>query len=257
MTRGVPVVATTRHPEALKCLRELGATVLRADAESGAGLRDLREHVEAGCRVVHSVPTLRTASGALDPTPRLLDALGDRPVRMLYISTTGVYGRAREVDETTPVDPQTERERLRIRAEEAVIAGPWSALVLRPAAIYGPGRGVHVSMQQGEYKLVGDGGNFVSRIHVEDLAMHVVSGLLSDVAGAFPVADEEPCRSREIAEFCARLLGLPMPGSIEPALAGETRRSDRRVDGRAIRRLLGIELKYPSYKSGIPAALAC
>jgi hypothetical protein len=27
------------------------------------------------------------------------------------------------------------------------------------------------------------------------------------------------------------------------------------VDGRAIRRLLGVDLKYPTYRVGIPAAL--
>ena len=42
-------------------------------------------------------------------------------------------------------------------------------LVLRPAAIYGPGRGLHTAMREGRFKLVGDGGNWVSRIHVDDL----------------------------------------------------------------------------------------
>ena len=41
-----------------------------------------------------------------------------------------------------------------------------------------------------------------------------------------------------------------------PAEVSETRRSNRKVDGRAIRRLLGIELRYPSYRTGIPASLA-
>ena len=34
---------------------------------------------------------------------------------------------------------------------------PESSIVLRPAAIYGPGRGVHVSIAEGRYRLVGDG----------------------------------------------------------------------------------------------------
>jgi hypothetical protein len=43
--------------------------------------------------------------------------------------------------------------------------------------------------------------NVVSRIHVDDLATHVEAGLLAEVTGVYPVADEESCTSREIAEF--------------------------------------------------------
>jgi nucleoside-diphosphate-sugar epimerase len=144
---------------------------------------------------------------------------------------------------------------LRVEAEQAVAQGPWPSLVLRPAAIYGPGRGVHVALREGSFQLANDGSNFVSRIHVDDLATHAGHSLLSDLTGAYPVADEKPCSSREIAEFCANLLGLPLPESVTEESLSETRRSDRRVDGSAIRRLLGIELRYPSYRQGIPAAL--
>ena len=68
-------------------------------------------------------------------------------------------------------------------------------MILRPAAIYGPGRGVHVSMEEGRFRFVGGGDNFVSRIHVDDLAAHVEAALLSDITGAWPVADEHPCTS--------------------------------------------------------------
>jgi nucleoside-diphosphate-sugar epimerase len=110
-------------------------------------------------------------------------------------------------------------------------------------------------MREGSFRLAGDGSNFVSRIHVDDLAAHAEKALLSDLTGAYPVADEEPCSSREIAEFCAGLLGLPLPEAVSEEELSETRRSDRRVDGSAIRRLLGLELRYPSYRQGIPAAL--
>jgi nucleoside-diphosphate-sugar epimerase len=84
---------------------------------------------------------------------------------------------------------------------------------------------------------------------VDDLAAHVEAGLLSDITGAYPVADDEPCTSREIAEFCAKLLDLPMP----PEQA-KTFSTSRRVDGSAIRRALGITLRYPSYRVGVPAS---
>src|SRR5690606_28110 len=133
--------------------------------------------------------------------------------------------------------------------------GPWSSMVLRPAAIYGPGRGIHVSMAEGRYRLVDGGSNFVSRIHVDDLSAHAVAALEGELGGAWPVADEYPCTSSEIAVFCADLLGLDPPESVAAENVHHTRRADRRVDGSAIRTKLGITLRYASYRTGIPASL--
>lgn len=205
--------------------------------------------------VLHSIPVIRRTEGPWEPTPLLVEGLRGKARRVVYISTTGVYGDAREVNETTPVNGRTPRETLRLEAEKAVAEGPWSSCILRPAAIYGPGRGAHVSMQEGKWKIGGDGSNFVSRIHVDDLATHALAALTSDLTGAWPVADEEPCTSIEITRFCCDLLGLPIPESVAPGSLDETRRADRRVDGRAIRARLGITLEYPSYRTGIPASL--
>ena len=223
--------------------------------EPGA-LRGVVSRAGRGCRVLLSVPTIQSPGGLLDPTPEIVDALGDRPRRVVYLSTTGVYGNAKLVDETTLIAPVTHRQRLRVAAEEAVTGGPWASMILRPAAIYGPGRGVHAAMRQGRFRLAGDGSNFVSRTQVDDLAALAVAALQSSATGAYPVADDEPCTSREIVEFCAQLLGLPLPASVTENEVSETRRSDRQVNGSAIRRILGVGLKYPSYRTGIPAALA-
>lgn len=254
--RGVPVIATTRDPQKLEEVAALGGVVLRLDVFEQETLRRLREAVAGPVRVLHSIPVVEGPEGPLDPTPPLLEALAGRIRRLVYLSTTGVYGAARVVDETTPVAPLGERERLRVGAEQAVLGGDWPALVLRPAAIYGPGRGVHESIRLGRYRLAGDGANFVSRIHVDDLAAICDAALASEITGAYPVADEEPCSSRQMAAFCAGLLGLPLPERTDPAALHRTRQVDRRVDGRAILRLLGLTLRYPSYRTGVPAALA-
>ena len=253
--RGVRVTATTRRPEELDELRVLGARVERLEATEPESIRSALRGVEPGVRVLHSIPTVAGPAGARDATPALLDALGSRPERIVYLSTTGVYGAASHVDETTPVDETSPRERPRLDAEQAVAAGPWSWLVLRPAAIYGPGRGVHERIRRGTFRLVEDGANYVSRIHVEDLAALAEAALFSELTGAWPVADEEPCTSREMAEFCAGLLGVPVPSSMPRAEAHHTRRANRRVDGRAICRSLGVTLRYPSYRTGVPASL--
>ncbi len=252
LARGACVTVTTRHPEKLAALGAAGACVLSLDASRPESLRDA---VRSGVRVLHSIPSVGEGDQLSDPTPGLLAAVADAAERIVYLSTTGVYGAASLVDEHTAPAPRTPRESLRFNAEHAVLKGPWSSLVLRPAAIYGPGRGVHASMRAGSFRLLSDGSNYVSRIHVDDLAAHAEAALLSKIEGAYPVADEEPCRSRDIAQFCCELLRMPPPPSAESELH-ETRRADRRVDGTAIRRLLDLELKYPSYRVGIPASIA-
>ncbi len=256
LSRDARVIATATDDSKLQELRAAGADARRVDVFEPKTLEELGGEVPQGTSVLLSVPLLREEGKLFDPTPQLLEALGDRPARVIYLSTTGVYGKTREVDETTAAAPVTERQRLRVKAEKQVAAGPWSSLILRPAAIYGPGRGVHVALREGRFRLVGDGGNWVSRIHVDDLARHVVAAFGSPLTGAFPVADECPCRSHEIAEFCSKLLDLPMPPSATESDVDETRRSDRRVDGGAVRQALGVRLRHPSYRSGIPASLA-
>mgnify|MGYP000123796959 CR=1 FL=1 len=255
LRRGVPVLATTRNPQKLEEVAALGGLILRLEVFEEETLRRLSEAAPGEVRLLHSIPVVEDSDGPFDPTPELLEALGGRIRRLVYLSTTGVYGAATHVDETTPAAPLGERERLRVAAEQAVLGGEWSALVLRPAAIYGPGRGVHESMRQGRYRLAGDGCNFVSRIHVEDLAAIAEAALDSELTGVYPVADAEPCTARRMAEFCAGLLGLPVPESVQADGLHRTRQVDRRVDGGAILRLLGVELSYPSYRVGVPASL--
>lgn len=253
LKRGYRVVAAARDPGRLTLPAEAGR--IRVDTADPRSLAALGQ-APPDCLVLHSVPLVESADGEpADPTPQLMAALGDRPSRVVYLSSTAVYGGQAEVDETTPPAPRTRREHLRLQAEQAVQAGRWSSMVLRPAAIYGPGRGIQVSLPRGDFRLLGDGSNWVSRIHVEDLAELACTALLSSAEGAWPAADLEPARSCEVAEFVSRLLGCPMPESSPPGLLHETRRANRRVDARGLYRLLGLEPRYPSYREGIPASI--
>lgn len=251
LEEGHAVAATARNPAQLPAK----VRAIEWDAAAPDAAEKLRAAAVPGATVLWSLPTLRTDDGLDETAPRLLPALAGVANRVVYLSTTGVYGPAQRVDETTPITPQTQRQRLRAAAEEAVLSGPWSSLVLRPAAIYGPGRGVQVAIPKGKYKLVGAGETYTSRIHVDDLAAIATAALLSDLTGAWPVADDEPSTSHAIAEFVCDLLSIPRPESVTPDRVDETRRANRRVDGRAVRQRLGVSLRYPSYRVGIPASV--
>lgn len=236
---------------------ETSAVVRNADRFrdlEAAGLRlfDLERVVEAppappeGAIIALLIPPLVDLENT-----RIRQCIGkSKPRRIVYVSSTGVYGAETEINEESVATPDDARGFRRIEEERWVSGGPWSSLILRAAAIYGPGRGVQAALRQGRVPR-GSDSSVVSRVHVDDLAGMVDAGLFSAVAGAWPVADEEPSPTAEIVRWCLERQGMKSPGDFAPS--GSMR--GRRVDGRKIREILGVELKYPSWKSGVPASL--
>jgi nucleoside-diphosphate-sugar epimerase len=224
------------------------------DSANPETVSEFCRRVPAGTSILHSVPLVRNGHAWFPPTEALAPLL-ERAARIVYLSTTGVYGAQTHVDENTVPAPRTARETMRVDEERRVRELCPSTLILRPAAIYGPGRGVHVSLRNGTHRLWGNGANYISRIYVDDLAALCAAALQAELGGAYPVADETPCQAREITEFCASLLGVAAPAPTGRLPEDDTRSANRQVDGRAIYRLLGVELRHKSHQTGILAAL--
>src|ERR1700722_10160277 len=106
------------------------------------------------------------------------------PKRVIYVSSTGVYGDQVDVNAETVPRPNDVRGRQRLEEERWVASGPWTSLILRAAGIYGPGRGVHAALREGKLLRSLDAG-VVSRIHVDDLAAIIEAGIFSNVEGAW------------------------------------------------------------------------
>ena len=233
--RNVPVYAAVR-----------GAARFTEFTALGVQIRGLApDNIPKGAVLVHSVPPLP------DPENSAIRALihDIAPRRIIYISSTGVYGAQTRVDESTPPAPNDEKGRARLDEEEWLAATGASTLILRSAAIYGPGRGIHTRLR--ENKVPRGTGGVVSRIHVDDLAALLEAAIESKMDGAWPVADEHPAPSEDVAAWCADRMGIAMPDVPGPGfpVAG------RNVDGGGIAALLGVELQYKSYRTGIPASL--
>jgi nucleoside-diphosphate-sugar epimerase len=244
----------------------LAGRLLRRGVEVFAAVRGterFRELADSGVRLVELagpmlLPRNATLANLIPPlTEPENSALRETiqklaPKRVVYVSSTGVYGGQTEIDWDTPAEPNDERGRLRLEEERWIASGPWSSLILRAAAIYGPGRGVHVAIREGRMPR-GGGSGIVSRIHVDDLAAIVEAGLFSDIQGAWPVADDAPCSSAEIAAWCAQLLKIDSAGGNENLGTSVT---GRKVNGRKIREILEVELTYPSWQAGVAACFA-
>lgn len=249
-------------------LTRLALVEARAGREVWAATRDSERRAElarAGVRVGLLDDVLLQTEGAhvvLSVPPdagldaRLEEALKQRPPsRLVYLSSTGVYGVARgEVDEDTPVDPSTPSARGRLDAEARF--RPLGATVLRIAGIYGPGRGVHSRLLAGTWRLPEGGGGRISRVHVDDLVEALRVALERGEPGAvYCVADERPATQRETATWLCQRLGLPLPPTVPLASLHESLRGDRSVRNARLKHL-GWRLKYPDFESGFAAVLA-
>jgi nucleoside-diphosphate-sugar epimerase len=266
---GARVVATARREDAAAALRTRlgdGVDVRTADVFAPETLGG--GWIPAGAVVVDSVPPdLERGPHGAHVARALADAGGGR---IVYLSSTGVYakGDGAWVDEDTPTAPEGARGLARVVEEDVYFAAAAAAtgsrleaVSLRIAAIYGPGRGVQERLRAGAYRVPGDGQNFVSRVHVEDLARVVVAaGSVAPLPRrVFVVADDLPCRAREHAVGVAALLGLAPPDSVPMAelspLAAELGGANRRIRNVRLHEELGLTLDFPTWREGVPASL--
>lgn len=225
-----------------------GTAVHPASDAPHSAVDTLRAAVRADTDVVVSFPPDGASDAAFAPALR-----GAR--RIVYISTTGVFGAVSgHVDDDTPVDPNDARAAPRLHAEDL-----WrdvGAIVLRAPAIYSAGSGLHKRLLAGTHRLVEDGNRYVSRIHVDDLAVLALAALeRAEARSTYVVGDHEPATQRAVVEFLCARLALPLPPAISASDAPPTLRGNRIVDGSRALRDLGVTLRYPSYREGYEAVL--
>jgi len=236
--QGVHVAAAVRREEHAERLSGLGleSRLLPAFDER------LRSSIDAATHVVVSFPPDGVSDARLAPVLARAGAI-------TYVSSTAVYGELRgRIDDQTATPPPDARSASRLTAEGIYRA--LGATILRCPGIYGPERGLHVRLLRGEYRLPGDGRATLSRIHVEDLARFVLA------AGAvrsetFVVGDLEPASHLEVVTFLCAAYALPFPPSVPLEDVHFTLRADRAIDAERARRVLGVDLAFPSYREGM------
>jgi len=137
-----------------------------------------------------------------------------------------------------------------------------------PGQIYGPGglfkNLMYEWMKKGKYRVVGSGDNYIPRIHVEDCAEAYVRVLEKMPIGErFIIADDGPCTAREFADCMADNMNVPkpksVPGFVIRAVLGklmyETITMNCRVSNTKAKKHLDWQLKFPTYRDGLPAAI--
>lgn len=201
---------------------------------------------------------------------RFLPMLVPSPLRLVYISTTGVYGDCGggTVTESSPVKPSNERAERRVAAEALLTA--WAdrnscqLIILRAPGIYGPGRLGIERIQAGMPVLSEAEASPGNRIHVDDLASCCLAALSTTVpAGIYNVGDDDHRSSTSFTGEVARQLELPPPPQISRKAANDAfspqrlsfMTESRRVDTSKMREVLGVTPRYANPEDGIRASL--
>ncbi|MDJ0357036.1 SDR family oxidoreductase [Paenarthrobacter sp. PH39-S1] len=179
-----------------------------------------------------------------------------RPERVLFVSSTAVYGRSGggSVDEQTPPEPATATARILREAEELLHAIRPDAVVLRLAGIYGPGRTMLIDQVSSGSARIPEGPQCTNRIHRDDAAAAIVhlTTAVPSPGTIYLGTDDSPAELGDVLTFLAGELGLPQP---PVGAAGAAVRASKRCSN-ALLRATGFNFMYPSYREGYRAVLA-
>lgn len=194
----------------------------------------------------------------------VLDALPQAPHRLIYISSTAVYGNSEGIDvgENTPCRPDRESGRMALAAEDVLRSHRLGsrAIVLRLAGLYGPGRIPRIHDLRAGRPLPVTPDAVANLIHVEDAASVVLAAATrAQPPDTYVVSDGHPVPRREFYRHLAELLHLPPPDFVDVELdGGQLSRgaSSKRVRNDRMRNELHVQLAYPSYREGLEAIVS-
>ena len=264
---GGKVTATVRTPESAGTLAAEGIAAICTDLDEPP----LPALPLAGAHVFYLAPP--PGAGTTDPRmSRFLESCGNKqPARILYFSTSGVYGDCDGawIDEKRPVAPAADRARRRLDAEEQLRAwhadGHGELVILRVAGIYGPGR-LPLERLRRRLPLVAEReAPFTNRIHVDDLVDVAVTAMERAPDGAiYNACDGHPTTMNDYFNRVADLAGLARPPVVPLAEAPEAlsagmlsyMQESRRISNRRLLDELGITLTYPILSEGLASCFA-
>ncbi len=264
------LLALTSSPARFAELRQAGAIPLPGNLDHPASLLRLGGLADA---VLHLAPPAPVGPTDLR-TAHLLAALarpGGRLTRLVYGSTTGVYGDAggASFDETRPVAPATDRARRRVDAETRLRTfgrdfGVKVSLLRIPGIYAGDRPGGHPRdrLARGAPVLRRQDDVYTNHIHADDLARACVAALHRGLPQrVVHVCDDTDLRMGDYFDLAADLCGLPRPPRLSRAQAAALlsplqlsfMAESRRLHNQRLKQELGLRLRYPTVVQGLLA----
>ena len=262
------VFALLRDPAQCAFWRAEGVRPILADLDRADSLQRIAGLADV---VLHFAPP--PERGTVDiRMRRLLAALcrgQNRPRRLIYISTSGVYGdcAGARIDETRPLRPATTRARRRVDAERQLRRfGRQNGVrvsILRAPGIYAADRLPLDRLQKGVPALCAEDDVFTNHIHAGDLAMLTSAALRHGRANrCYNATDDDEMKMGEYFDLVAERFELPRAPRIlrseAQTLMSPVQLSfmseSRRLDNHRIKKELRVRLRYPRVADGLNAA---
>lgn len=253
------VIAVTSQAARCDVLRAAGAVPLVADLDCRATLDRLTSIAHT---IVHLAPP--QAHGVQDCRTRRLVTILPDGARLVYVSTSGVYGdcNGASIDETRAVAPHNARARRRLDAEEVLRA--WGrrsgsrVSILRVPGIYANDRLPLTRLRNGSPALREEEDVYTNHIHADDLARIVALTIFRGCCGrVYHAVDDSQMKMADYFDAVADACSLPRPprlprtvlaGVVSPMLLSFMSES-RRLENTRLKHELGIRLQYPTVRS--------
>jgi nucleoside-diphosphate-sugar epimerase len=264
------VYALLRDPARAATWRDAGAIPVLADLDDRGSLQRLAGLADL---VLHLAPPPSTGSHDTR-TRNLLAALSkgkSLPRRLVYVSTTGVYGDCggAQIDETRRLNPESSRAGRRVDAESCLRA--WGqrtgvkVSILRAPGIYAADRLPVERLNKAMPALCEPDDVYTNHIHADDLAAACVAALHRGGANrVYNVVDDSDLKMAEYFDRVADAWELPRAPRISRAAAEKTlspvqmsfMRESRRIGNQRLKNELKLRFAYPTVDVGIADALA-
>lgn len=290
--RGMAVRALDCNESGLRALADSGAELVTADTSDGTALRAALNDVDtlyhlAGSPLGSPAEIMRANVAAAEQVAAACVERGSQIRALVYAGSGALYPSGSNwLDETVPPAPAFHYARAKARAEDVLLAAyarhGLPVLVARIAGVYGL-RSPNLMTEQlrhGRFPLINGGRGYATYIHIDD----TVEALQALAARGQPgqiynLADDEPVQVAEFYQHLARLLGAPPPPSMPTVVARllvgvvglasrlRGRRAplppdladmalvSHRMTNRRMREELGVTLRYPTYRDGLPTCV--
>ena len=207
------------------------------------------DHDEAGYRAAY-----------VDGLRRVLTWLAQysqRPKRLLFVSSSGVYGQqlGEWVDEQSPAEAGSYSGRIMREAEQLALNSGLPASLVRLTGLYGPGREWLLKQVRQGYRVVSEPPLYGNRIHVDDAAGLLAYLLQADARGmaldnCYIGVDDQPAPLHDVVAWLREQLEISHWSD-----DSTVRRSGSKRCSNARARALGWTPQYPSYREGYRAIL--
>ncbi len=258
------IFGLSRSADSLSKIRDRGLVPILGDLDDRHSLHKISG---ISSDIVHLAPPSPTKTSDRR-TRNLLTALQSArilPQRLIYISTSGVYGDAKGdiVSEVTRVNPQTLRAKRRLDSERLVRSfGKNTGVkvsILRVSGIYSKDRLPKKRLAEGIPMINTKQDTFSNHIHVQDLVNTIAASLRKGDSGrCYNVSDNSCLKVGEYYDLVANFLGLKKPRRVTyeqaraeiPASVFSFIKESRILDNRRLRDELLRELSFPTVSDG-------